>query len=155
MHIYTAFHDELRNIYTTFVMCCFFIQTFDIISTLEGTFDISASLNALWQNVCKWMKQLQGLFCRLTSAYLLIQPEQTDGGVGRSENHQAFIRSVSSVFFSGKQIQTHSRCSAQSPGEVLYVNQHGVLLHVELVSDQQQLDQLLVQTWAGQRKMLA
>lgn len=32
------------------------------------------------------------------------------------------------------------------PGEVLYVHQHGVLLHMQLISQQQQLHQLLIQT---------
>lgn len=58
---------------------------------------------------------------------------------------------LSTFVFSSDQIQTHSRWSTWSPGEVLYVNQHGILLHVELVSDQQQLDQLLIQTWTEQR----
>lgn len=31
-----------------------------------------------------------------------------------------------------------------SPGEVLYVHQHGVLLHMQLISQQQQLHQLLI-----------
>lgn len=32
-----------------------------------------------------------------------------------------------------------------SPGEVLYVHQHGILLHMQLISQQQQLHQLLIQ----------
>lgn len=33
-----------------------------------------------------------------------------------------------------------------SPREVLYVHQHGILLHMQLISQQQQLHQLLIQT---------
>lgn len=58
---------------------------------------------------------------------------------------------LSAFVLNSNQIQTHSRWRAWSPGEVLYVNQHGILLHVELVSDQQQLHQLLIQTWTEQR----
>lgn len=32
----------------------------------------------------------------------------------------------------------------QSPGEVLYIHQHCILLHMQLISQQQQLHQLLV-----------
>lgn len=31
-----------------------------------------------------------------------------------------------------------------SPGEVLNIHQHGVLLHMQLISQQQQLHQLLI-----------
>lgn len=34
------------------------------------------------------------------------------------------------------------------PGQVLNVHQHGILLCVQLVSDEQQLDQLFVQAWS-------
>lgn len=61
-------------------------------------------------------------------------------------------------FFHGTQMQiinhSASMLRAHPPGEVLYVNQHGVLLHVELISHQQQLDQLLVQTCSEQRQTL-
>lgn len=40
-------------------------------------------------------------------------------------------------------------CSVDSPGQVLDVHQHGVLLHMQLVSQQQQLHQLLVQTYVS------
>lgn len=36
------------------------------------------------------------------------------------------------------------REKGDSPGEVLYVHQHGVLLHMQLISQQQQLHQLLI-----------
>ncbi|TNN80340.1 hypothetical protein EYF80_009364 [Liparis tanakae] len=37
--------------------------------------------------------------------------------------------------------------SVSSPGEVLYVHQHGILLHVEFIPNQQQLHELLIQSW--------
>lgn len=42
----------------------------------------------------------------------------------------------------------------KSPGEVLNVHQHGVLLHVQLIADQQQLYELLVQTWTQKEEKI-
>lgn len=40
------------------------------------------------------------------------------------------------------------------PGEVLYVHQHGVLLHMQLISYQQQLHQLLIKTYVEFTKII-
>lgn len=110
----------------------------------------------LWKTLLLFLYMFLGKICinkwniiYFIYAYLLIQQERM---VGRLENIKAFIRWASFHICFEQQPKTHSRGSAWSPGEVLYVNQHGILLHVELVSDQQQLDQLLIQTWTEQRE---